>query len=271
MHFNKNIKFLRKRNNRTQNQVAEEMNIKRSTLSGYENNVAEPGLDTLIRFSDYFNLPLDIIIKEDLSTFSERDIQKWEAGSDEYLKGSSLRILSHTIDDDNTENIELVNNKAKAGYTRGYADPDFIRELPSFRLPFLSRERTYRTFQISGDSMSPIPDGAWVTGEYVENWLAIKDGEAVIVLTLNDGIVFKIIENHLKSKKTVMLHSLNPEYEPYHIKADEIKEIWKFVNYISPCLPEALPPDIDIHKAIANMQKDIDALKKMSTKSEPGH
>ncbi|MGM0649051.1 MAG: XRE family transcriptional regulator [Bacteroidota bacterium] len=261
MYFSKNIRFLRKRNNRTQDQLAAELNLKRSTLSGYENNVAEPGLNTLLLFSDYFNIPVDVLLKENLSTLSERDIQKCEAGSDEYMKGSGLRVLSYTVTEENKENIELVNNKAKAGYTRGYADPDFIRELPSFRLPFLSRERTYRTFQISGDSMSPIPDGAWVTGEYVENWLALKDGEAVVLLTLNDGIVFKIIENHLKSKKMVVLHSLNPEYEPYHIKADEIKEIWKFVNYISPSLPEALPPDIEIHKAIANMQKDIDEIK----------
>ncbi len=53
--------------------------------------------------------------------------------------------------------------KAKAGYKGGFADPDYIRVLPTFQLPFLSRDKKYRTFQISGDSMLPIPDESFVT------------------------------------------------------------------------------------------------------------
>ncbi|HKK68007.1 MAG TPA: LexA family transcriptional regulator [Bacteroidales bacterium] len=268
MYFQNNIRFLRKRKKRTQGDVAHALDLKRSTLSGYENNVAEPDLQTLINFSDYFNIPSDVLLRENLSNYSEREIQMLESGSDAYVKGSNLRVLSHTVQGDNKENIELVNDKAKAGYTRGYADPEFIRELPSFRLPFLSSNRTYRTFQITGDSMLPIPSGSWVTGEYVQNWQALKDGDAVIVLTLNDGIVFKIMENHLKGKKEVKLHSLNPEYQPYSIPATEIMEIWKFVHYISPDMPDALPPDIEIHKAIANMQQDINDLKEQLGKKE---
>jgi transcriptional regulator with XRE-family HTH domain len=262
MYFQDNIRFLRKRKKRTQDEVAHALDLKRSTLSGYENKVAEPDLHTLVKFSDYFNISADVLLRENLIRYSEREIQMLESGSDAYIKGSNLRVLSYTVQDDNEENIELVNDKAKAGYTRGYADPDFIRELPSFRLPFLSSNRTYRTFQITGDSMLPIPSGSWVTGEYVQNWQAVKDGTAVIVLTLNDGIVFKIMENHLKDKKEIKLHSLNPEYQAYSIAAEDIREIWKFVHYISPDMPDALPPDIDIHKAIANMQQDINALKK---------
>ena len=47
------------------------------------------------------------------------------------------------------------------GYTRGFADPEFVKVLPVFQLPFLSRDKKYRTFQISGDSMLPIPDGSY--------------------------------------------------------------------------------------------------------------
>lgn len=266
MYFHENIRLLRKRKRLTQSELAGELGLKRSTLSGYENRIAEPDLKTLISFSDYFKIPVEIILKNDLSSFSERDIQMIEQGSEEYIKGNNLRILSYTVNDDNRENIQLVNDKAKAGYTRGYADPEFIRELPGFRLPFLSENQTYRTFQINGDSMLPIPSGSWVTGEYVQNWLAIKDGTAAVILTLDDGIVFKIIENHLKQKKELVLHSLNKEYEAYKIKADEIKEIWKFVNYISPEMPESLPPDIETHKAIANLKDDIDEIKEQIKK-----
>ena len=43
MYFTSNIKFLRKRRGRTQDDVAVALNLKRSTLSGYENGVAQPG------------------------------------------------------------------------------------------------------------------------------------------------------------------------------------------------------------------------------------
>ena len=110
-----------------------------------------------------------------------------------------MRILATTIDRSNKENIELVSEKAKAGYATGYADPEFIRELPVFALPFLSGQKKYRTFQIMGDSMLPIPGGAWVTGEFVQDWYQIPDGAGSIVVTLDEGIVFKIIQNHIAS------------------------------------------------------------------------
>ena len=66
-------------------------------------------------------------------------------------------------------------------------------------------------FQVSGDSMNPIPDKSWVIGEYLENWFDIKDGQAYIILTLDDGIVFKLVNNHLRKKRTLELVSLNDE------------------------------------------------------------
>ena len=44
MHFAHNIKLLRKRRNRTQDELAHTLGMKRSTLSGYENEVAEPSM-----------------------------------------------------------------------------------------------------------------------------------------------------------------------------------------------------------------------------------
>lgn len=257
MYFSTNIKLLRKRRKRTQDDVAFALEMKRSTYSGYENKVAQPTLDALIKISEYYQVSADVLLKIDLRKYSELELRQIEMGSDIYVKGSNLRILTTTVGNDNEENIELVNLKAKAGYTRGFADPEYIKVLPTFRLPFLSREKKYRTFQISGDSMLPIPDGAYVTGEFVENWEAIRNGEACIVLTLDDGIVFKCVENELSKKGKLGLYSLNTEYEPYHIEAADIKEIWKFVNYISPEMPDALPPDLDLHKAVANLQKEI--------------
>ena len=136
MHFATNIKFLRKRRGRTQDDVAVALNMKRSTLSGYENGVAQPGIEALIAFSGYFNLSIDTLLKIDIIHLSESQIGELERGYDAYIKGSNLRVLTTTVNTGNRENIELVPEKAKAGYTTGYADPEYIGELPVFTLPF---------------------------------------------------------------------------------------------------------------------------------------
>lgn len=261
MYFTSNIKILRKRKGRTQDEVAYALNLKRSTLSGYENGVAQPGIEILISFSGYFNISIDTLLKIDMSKLSESQLGELERGYDAYVKGSNLRVLTTTIGRDNTENIELVPEKAKAGYTTGYADPEFIGELPVFRLPFLSDKRKYRTFQLKGDSMLPILDGSWVTGEYLQDWMNIISGNAYIVFTIDEGIVFKIVENNIRTDGKLILYSLNPLYEPYEVHINEIKEIWKFVNYISSELPDPVIPEKQLIHTVAGMKHDLERLK----------
>jgi transcriptional regulator with XRE-family HTH domain len=261
MYFTSNIKFLRKRRGRTQDDVAVALNLKRSTLSGYENGVAQPGIDILVSFSGYFNMSIDTLLKIDMTRLSESQLGELERGYDAYVKGSNLRVLTTTVNSENRENIELVAEKAKAGYTTGYADPEYIGELPVFSLPFLSDKRKYRTFQLKGDSMLPIPDGSWVTGEFLQDWMNIKTGKAYIVFTLNDGIVFKILENNISKDGKLVLFSLNPLYEPYEVHISEVKEIWKFVNYISNELPEPVLPEKQIFQSIALMKTDLERIK----------
>ncbi|MBE0667681.1 MAG: LexA family transcriptional regulator [Bacteroidales bacterium] len=262
MYFASNIKFLRRRRGRTQDDVASALQMKRSTLSGYENGVAQPGIEALVAFSGYFNISLDTMLKVDLTRLSESQLGELERGYDAYIRGSNLRVLTTTIAPDNRENIELVNEKAKAGYTTGYADPEFIGDLPLFNLPFLSRDRKYRTFQLRGDSMLPIPDKSWVTGEYLQDWRGIKSGKAYIILTVSDGIVFKVVENNIEKSGRLTLYSLNPLYEPYEVHVNDVKEIWKFVNYISDELPDPVLPEKQLMRTVASMKHDLNQLKK---------
>lgn len=208
MHFSSNVKFLRKRKNRTQDDVAVALKMKRSTLSGYENGVAEPAIDILVALSKYYGVAIDTLLTIDLQKLSESQLSELERGFDVYIKGSNLRVLATTVDIANNENIEMVAEKAKAGYTTGYADPEFISELPVFQLPFLSRNKKYRTFQISGDSMHPIPEGSWVTGEFVQDWNNIITGHAYIIFTKDEGIVFKIAENLIQKEQKLTLFPL---------------------------------------------------------------
>ncbi len=256
-----NIKLLRVRRGRSQEEVSIALDVKRSSLSGYENGSAEPNLELLVRISEYFKISVDKLLKYDLGTLSESQLSSLERGWDIDLTGKRLRVLTTQVDREDRENIELVPEKAKAGYAAGYADPDYISVLPAFQMPFLSRDKKYRTFPISGDSMPPVGDGSWVTGEYVQNWQTLRDGQPYIIVTREDGIVFKVVYNQLKEKGNLLLCSTNPIYPPYEVSIAEVLEIWKFVHYISQELPEPNLSRDELARSVLDLRREVGQLR----------
>jgi transcriptional regulator with XRE-family HTH domain len=226
MHFAQNLKFLRKRRNKSQTGLSDELGLTRTTLAGYEKNV-QPPFRVLIKISEYFNVSLDALIKYQLETLSEFQLSQIEKGFDVDITGNKLRLLTISVDKQGKENIEMVPVKAQAGYTNSYGDQDFIASLPKFKLPFLPENKTYRSFQIQGSSMLPVKEGSWVTCSYVENWTNLKNGKACIVVTRDDGIVFKLVYKRLQDGNFLLVSS-NREYTPYEIPVEQVVEIWQF-------------------------------------------
>jgi hypothetical protein len=110
--------------------------------------------------------------------------------------------------------------------------------------------------------MLPIPDRSWVTGEFLQDWKDIISGEAYVVLTLDDGIIFKVVENLLEKDNRLVMYSLNPVYEPFSLNISEIREVWKFNHFISSEIPDPLLPEAELVKTVANLKHDMDVLKK---------
>ena len=152
-----NIKYLRKKIGLTQEQFAERIGIKRSLVGAYEEGRADPRITNLINMADVFGTSVDILINKNVMKLSEAELN-----TSNYKRGKE--VLAITVDSDSKENIELVPQKAAAGYLNGYADREFIEELPKFKLPILPENATYRAFEISGDSMLPILSSEAVDG-----------------------------------------------------------------------------------------------------------
>jgi len=226
MILNSNLKFLRKNKNLTQESLAQALGISRSKLAGYELTITPP-LDILVKIAEYFNVSLDILIKEDLNSYSEYKLREL-LETDKFLRRRKLRILSTTVDAEGRELIEVVSQRAKASYLAGFADPEFISELPRFSLPFLPMDKKHRVFQVDGDSMLPIPDGAWIVCEYVDDWFGIKDGERYVIVTEQDGVTFKIAYNRIQSDQKLLLCSSNPIYPPFDVEIEQVREVWRY-------------------------------------------
>jgi transcriptional regulator with XRE-family HTH domain len=265
MNIGANLKIVRKRTKRSQEEVAQDLGLTRSTYSGYENGIAEPSLDTIVSFSSYFNIPTDILLKKELDKFTDSEWSLLESGLFADVSGKQLRVLTAMVDHDDNELIEMVPQEARAGYTTGYADPDYLKVLPTFSLPFLSKDRKYRSFPIKGDSMPPVEEGSYVVAEYIQNWGSIRNGTPCIVVTKEEGIVFKIVNNCFSVNQSFELCSTNPMYAPYFVHVNDIIELWKFVNYISPALPEMRVDDQQLSRSIQDLQREVADLKRSIT------
>jgi len=248
-----NLKYLRKKKGLTQQQFADLMEIKRSLVGAYEEERAEPKYELLKKFAEYYELSMDELVNEKIN-------DKWKPKPK--VESNSPRILSITVDNEDRENIELVPVKASAGYLNGYADPEFISELPKFHLPIL-KQGTYRAFEIKGDSMLPLQPGSIIVGEYLENFNDVKQGETYVFITKNDGVVYKRAGNKYKENKPMKLISDNTVYEPYTVEPQDILEVWKAKAYISTVFPEPIaePTMESLTSMMAQMQKSIAQLK----------
>ncbi|MBD0833002.1 XRE family transcriptional regulator [Aestuariibaculum sediminum] len=221
-YFAINFKYLRTLKGFSQEQMADELSITRSRVGSYEEARSEPPLDLLIKISDYYQLPIDALVKNNLTKVSDTS----------FINIGNHRILFPiTVNEDNEDLIEIVPNKATAGYLNGYDDPEYIEQLEKIKLPFLPSGK-HRTFPIKGDSMLPVRDGSYVVARYVENIQDIKHGRTYIVLTRNEGIVYKRIKAD-ENPEMLILHSDNTNYKPYHIHKKDILELWEFTCCIN--------------------------------------
>ena len=245
-----NMKFLRKQHGYTQEQLAEKLGIKRSLVGAYEEGRADPRLSNLTNMAQVFNTTVDLLINSDIATIDESDFN-----STGVHRGGD--VLAITVDSEGRQNIELIPDKAAAGYTSGYSDPEYLKELPRFSLPFLPRHGTYRAFEINGDSMLPLLSGTIIIGEYVENLNYIKSGKTYVVVTRDDGIVYKRVFNYIDENGKLFLVSDNRQYEPYQLNADDVLEAWESKAYISIQFPDVKSdPDVSVEQ-LTQMVMDL--------------
>jgi phage repressor protein C with HTH and peptisase S24 domain len=252
---NKNLRFLRLQKGWTQKELAEKLALKQPVIGAYEEERATPPLPCLLEISDLFKISIDVLSRKDLSKLPEIN---WREAAVQIKK----EVLAITVDSEDRENIELVSQKAAAGYLNGYQDPEYIKDLPKLSLPVLPRHATYRAFEIKGDSMLPVQSGAIVFGEYAEKLSEVKNGKLYILVTENDGIVFKRV---FMNDDKLLLVSDNREYDPYSIDAADIKEIWAVKAFFSTKFPDMDATSFSADQlaaSVLSLQEEIKQLKK---------
>lgn len=241
-----NLKYLRKLRGFTQEEFAAKLQIKRSLLGAYEEERAEPRLEVLESVSDWFKVSLDDLLRRDLSE----------------VKGNYLSKRRQQKMAAENNLIHFVPVKAAAGYLAGYADEEFIDELNTFTLPMLGGG-DYRAFEIVGDSMLPTPSGSVIVGQKVSNDLdTIRNNQAYIVVSRNEGIVYKRIVKNGRVRDKLTMVSDNPSYQPYTVNAEDILELWQAQMVISKVAAQQRWDMGQLANMVTNLQEQVSSLKR---------
>lgn len=241
-----NLKYLRKLRGWTQEEFASKLGIKRSLIGAYEEERADPRLDVLETLGEMFKLSLDELLRKDLSN----------TGNNYMAKRRQMKMMSAE-----RNVIHFVPVKAAAGYLAGYADTEFIDELNTFTLPMLAGGN-YRAFEIIGDSMLPTPSGSIIVGEKVDSMEDVKNNMAYIVVSRNEGIVYKRIVKSNKTKNKVSLVSDNPQYQPYQVSTEDIVELWQAQSVISKVTTQQRWDVNSLASLVNNLQDQVSVMKK---------
>jgi len=242
---NQNMKYLRKLRGWTQEEFSQKLGIKRSLLGAYEEERADPRIDVLEIVCNMFKLTLDDVLRKDLSN----------------NKGNYLaRRRAMKIASDRPE-IQFVPLKAAAGYLNSYGDPEFIDELNTFTLPMLTGGN-YRAFEIIGDSMLPTPSGSVIVGEKVDDLESLKNNTACILVSKNEGIVYKRVQKNGRQKNKLTLISDNPTFHPYTVNAEEVLEMWQAQMVISKASHQQQWDMGKLANVVNDLQEQVVSLKK---------
>ena len=247
--FSDNIRFLRLQKKFSQEKLAEELLITRARYVKYESGTSEAPYDILKRIAYYYHYSVDILLSV--------DIRKVDINGLIRLDDNRI-LLPITVDKEGENSIEIIPQKAKAGYLTGYSDPEFIEGLQQISLPFL-RNGKFRAFPVSGDSMPPHGDGSFIIGKYIESLGEVRDGKTYILLTKDEGIVYKRLNKN--GKNSLVLSSDNTFYEPYSVKISDVLEIWEYACSIA--TKESEPDDVQpqsIRDMFYSLRNDIKAL-----------
>ncbi|HQN92603.1 MAG TPA: LexA family transcriptional regulator [Prolixibacteraceae bacterium] len=256
IYLKENMRYLRKQKKMTQGDLADKLDIKRSLIGSYEEGRGVPKLSVIKQMADLLEVSVDTLLAVDLSS------EEPTANSQQPIASQpDLKLLSIIVTPENNERIAIVPVKASAGYLTGRADQGYMEQLPNFSMPVseLNKGKTYRVFQIKGDSMLPVPSGSYIFCDYVESVSGIREGKPYVLITADEGIVYKRV--YPQNENLLLLKSDNPEYEPYTVEISSLFEIWKAIGFLTFELPE--PDAMNVQKLgslVAQLQQEVSKL-----------
>lgn len=93
MSLGQNLQFLRKRDNLTQENLAERMDVSRQTISKWEADTSYPEMDKLLHLCDMFECSMDELLRGDLEQIYVEDVSGYDEHMNSYIKKITAGVM----------------------------------------------------------------------------------------------------------------------------------------------------------------------------------
>ena len=188
----KNIRFLRKEKNMSQDTLAEILGYKSyTTIQKWEMGTSEPPLKIVGKLAKMFNVDIDDLTNIDISKPHKKNSSN----------GTQIKVYGRVAADIPMDIIEDI------------IDTEEIR-------PEMARTGEHFGLQIKGDSMEPrIHEGDNVIVRRQDN---AESGDTIIAVVHEQEAFCKRL---MKYESGISLVSTNPVYEPKHYTNEEIEKL----------------------------------------------
>ena len=90
----------------------------------------------------------------------------------------------------------------------------------------------------------------------------IKNNAACIVISRNEGIVYKRIQKNNRSRNKLMLVSDNPVFQPYAVNTEDILEMWQAQVVISKINNQQRWDMSQLTNIVSDLQEQVISLKR---------
>jgi transcriptional regulator with XRE-family HTH domain len=283
-YFAQNLKHLRKKSSKTQEQLGNEIQLGRTTIANYESGVSSPtDPEVLIRLSQLFCVSIDELLTRDLSMaftteahvmpdmswkeeFAEpvtnfinhkRTLYETTIKMNHFLGASSVII----VDNHGDEKMAFVSIAEMKNYLSNREDASYISSLPYYSLPKFS-DNTYRLFEVNENALEPkFSYGDKVLASWVSNVEDINDGNVYVLVTKNNGILLRRVVNKINEREVLQLISdslrFKNQYSLMELKPTEIYEVWSVECIISSHLDQ---PIENLYGKIADLEMRLQEL-----------
>lgn len=92
MSLGENLQFLRKKENITQEQLAERLEVSRQSVSKWESDTTYPEMDKLLQICELFRCSMDDLLKKDISAVYVEDKAHYDAHFNQFSKMIALGV-----------------------------------------------------------------------------------------------------------------------------------------------------------------------------------
>jgi len=145
--------------------------------------------------------------------------------------------------------IPYIKNSVVKEYLVNCQNVDYLHSLPTISLPFITSEKS-RAFDVGSDF--PMKNSI-VVGNGISDWADVQEGKFYILVTAQQGIIYRKVYNQVKIKGALLLSSDNPTIPSFEISTKDVVEIWEVNSFISQQLPE---PHISLER-VKNIVDDL--------------